>query len=364
MAGRFMQTSVEMVSQDIATRWRPKTQSDKARAARQFQAFVKAVGMSEKIFPSSEQIPTKTKRQTGIEEDALTAFALHRAMLGQSPKGICTTVSHVRTWYETIFKEELGRVGMRAKASPTSQYIQAMKGYYTIKDHSCIKRRPMNRDLVQLVLIESRKSGRDDVGVAVLTAFAGLFRMGELTASEGAYDPIEDMAERDLKFVPNFWNATKVIINMGRSKADQDGARSKLRPRILPVNDNLMSPGRALRDLIAERHGCRQGRTPTLGATPLFQDDSGGQLKMSAVLTQMRRILQRRGGMTAQKASEFGTHSCRIGGATALFQLGATPEVFKHLGGWSSDAYKLYIQVQQSDLMRYARMMCEAPAQL
>jgi hypothetical protein len=273
MAGRFMQTSVEMVSQDIATRWRPKTQSAKARAARQFQAFVKAVGMSETIFPSSEQIPTKTKHQTGVEEDALTAFALHRAMLGQSPKGTCTTVSHVRTWHETIFKEELGRVGTRAKASPTSQCVQAMKGYYTIKDHSCVKRRPMNRGLVKLVLIESRRNGRDDVGVAVLAAFAGLFRMGELAASEGACDPIEDMAERDLQFVPNFWDAKKVIINMGRSKADQDGARSKLRPRILPVDDDLMSPGRALRNLIAERHGCRQGRTPTLGATPLFQDD-------------------------------------------------------------------------------------------
>jgi hypothetical protein len=41
------------------------------------------------------------------------------------------------------------------------------------------------------------------------------------------------------------------------------------------------------------------------------------------VLTQMRRTLQRRGGMTTQEASEFGTHSCRVGGASALFQLGA-----------------------------------------
>jgi hypothetical protein len=271
MAGRFMQTSVEMVSKDIATRWRPKTQSDKARAARQFQAHVKAVGTSGEIFPSSEQIPTKTKRQTGLEEDALKALALHRATLGQSPKGTRATVSHVRTWCETTFKEELGRVGVRARASPTSQCIQAMKGHCTAKDRSCAKRRPVNRDLAKLVLIESRKRGRDDAGVAVLTAFAGLFRVGELAASEGACDPVGDVAERDLKFAPNFWSAKKVIINVGRSKADQDGTRSKSRPRILPVDDALMSPGRALRNLIAERHGRRQGRTPTLGATPCFK---------------------------------------------------------------------------------------------
>jgi hypothetical protein len=112
--------------------------------------------------------------------------------------------------------------------------------------------------------------------VAVLTAHAGLFRMGELTASEGAHNPVEDVAERDLQFLPNFWNANRVVVNLGRSKADQTGARSKLRPRVLPVDDEWMSPGRALRNLLAERHGVREGRTPLLGAAPLFQDSAGG----------------------------------------------------------------------------------------
>jgi hypothetical protein len=58
------------------------------------------------------------------------------------------------------------------------------------------------------------------------------------------------------------------------------------------------------------------------------------------------------------ESMECGTHSFRIGGATKLFQLGVTPEIFKHLGGWSSDAYKLYIQIQQQDLMGFARKMC------
>ena len=95
-----------------------------------------------------------------------------------------------------------------------------------------------------------------------------------------------------------------------------------------------------------------------LGAAPLFQDAAGGQLKMSAVLTGMRKMMMKGGQMSESVALEFGTHSCRIGGATALFQLGATPEVFKHLGGWSSDACKIYVQVQQADLMEYARSMC------
>ena len=114
------------------------------------------------------------------------------------------------------------------------------------------------------MMAEARREQKDDVGVAVLTVRAGLFRMGELTATEGACDPVEDMAERDLAFLPNFWNATRVVVNLGRSKADQTGARSELRPRVLPVDDYWMSPGRALRNLIAERHGIREGRSPVL----------------------------------------------------------------------------------------------------
>jgi hypothetical protein len=358
LQGNVMQTTMEMVAQDIAQRWKPKTQSDKARAAQQLQTFLRAVGMTERIFPASERIPEKTKKQSGVEEDALTAFALHRAMMGQGMKGVGTAVSHARTWHETLFKEELGTVGCKAKASPTSQYIKAMGVCYPVKDHTCKKRRPMTKELVGMVLKEARRQQKDDIGVVVLTAHAGLFRMGELTASEGAYNPAEDMAERDLQFLPNFWNANRVVINLGRSKADQTGARSKLRPRMLPVDDDWMSPGRALRDLLAERHGIREGRTPSLGASPPFQDSSGGQLKMSAVLTGMRRMMQKGGKMSDKDTMDFGTHSCRIGGATAPFQLGATPEVFKHLGGWSSDAHKIYVQVQQADLMGFARSTC------
>jgi hypothetical protein len=72
-----------------------------------------------------------------------------------------------------------------------------------------------------IVMAEARRQQKDDIGVAVLTARAGLFRMGELTATKGAHDPVEDMAERDLAFLPNFWSASRVVVNLGRSKADQ-----------------------------------------------------------------------------------------------------------------------------------------------
>ena len=45
-----------------------------------------------------------------------------------------------------------------------------------------------------------------------------------------------------------------------------------------------------------------------------------------------------------ETASEFGTHSLRIGGATALFAQGATELVIRTMGRWSSDIHRLYVR--------------------
>jgi len=101
--GRVMQTTVEVVASDVALRWRPKTQEAKERAAAKFQAFLTAVGLRDAIFPPSGQTPEKTQHQRGIEEDALTGFAVNRAMAGQGLKGVLGVISHVRTWCEHRF---------------------------------------------------------------------------------------------------------------------------------------------------------------------------------------------------------------------------------------------------------------------
>ena len=361
MAGRVMQTTVEMVAQDAALRWRPKTQADKLRATRNFQAFLVAAGLLEMVFPTDQKVPDKTEHQMGMEEDCLTGHALNRAMAGQGTKGIYTVISHVRTWYETKFHAPLGKVRTSAKCSPTSEYIKSLEVYFPVKDDKCRLRRPMTAELVHKTVIVTQRWGIQDVGVAIATAHAGLYRMGELTATQGSFNPTEDMSENDVEFLPSFWKADRVTIRLGRSKADQRGERSKLRPRVLPVDENdPRSPGRLLRDMLAERHSVRKGRAPSLGARPLFQDRRGGQLKQSAALEKLRKALMAT-GMTKKEAAEFGTHSCRIGGATKLFQLGASPEVIKRMGGWSSEAHRLYVMVQQRDLMDFSRRMCSIP---
>jgi hypothetical protein len=45
-----------------------------------------------------------------------------------------------------------------------------------------------------------------------------------------------------------------------------------------------------------------------------------------------------------ENPTQFGTHSYRIGGATALFAAGADETVIRTMGRWSSDIYQLYVR--------------------
>ena len=48
----------------------------------------------------------------------------------------------------------------------------------------------------------------------------------------------------------------------------------------------------------------------------------------------------RQEGYTAER---FGSHSLRIGGATALYHMGVAVEVIKRCGRWASDAFQGYL---------------------
>ena len=161
--------------------------------------------------------------------------------------------------------------------------------------------------------------------------------------------------KRDVKFAPTFWTATSMTVTIGRTKAEQSGKKGRLRPRILPVEAG--SPAMMVRMMLARRHGVGRGEEPVLQRVPLFQSARKGQLSRDTVMKFMRATLISAGWSTA-RTQRYGTHSCRIGGCTALLLMGATAEVIKEMGGWSSDAYKAYIRLKQHNLMTFSRRMC------
>jgi hypothetical protein len=75
--------------------------------------------------------------------------------------------------------------------------------------------------------------------------------------------------------------------------------------------------------------------------TPLFKLPSTGEaLRDSDVMAWTRAMM----AAVGLDPNEYGTHSYRIAGATALFAQGADPTVIRTMGRWSSDIYRLYVR--------------------
>ena len=87
-------------------------------------------------------------------------------------------------------------------------------------------------------------------------------------------------------------------------------------------------------------------------STPLFRDPATGlAITTEAVRDLVKSLMQRLG----EDPSEFGSHSLRIGGATALFASGASPTVIRTMGRWSSDLYKLYVRASFEQTVAWSR---------
>ena len=366
MTGKFEGTANVVVAEDIINKWAKNTQTGKEIAVRAYRDYLLCVGTTEDFLPSDGSVPVKTDLHLLREERSLCNFAMIRVMSGQKISGVAVYISHFRTWYRTVYDAPYGKVGKKGEGSSiTSQYLKGMESALpTEMELEDERREPVTWELAKMFMenAEYRLQGGErkymDAGVATMVAYAGLFRMGELTSTNSdPFNPDEDLCEANLVFEPTFWTAKRVEIRIGSTKADQSGIRDKDKPRGLPIDPSPFSPGRILRDMLAKRHGCRRGVEPLLGKRPLFQNGRGGQLTRDGVLTFMRAAMKGAGVPEARRL-RFGTHSCRIGGATRLFQLGATPDVFRNMGGWVSDAWKLYVRMGQEDLMQFTRKMC------
>ena len=54
---------------------------------------------------------------------------------------------------------------------------------------------------------------------------------------------------------------------------------------------------------------------------------------------------------------------CRIGGASALFNQGVSPEFIKAIGRWWSGAYLLYIRQMQGMAQKLMVQACSSPCE-
>jgi hypothetical protein len=163
---------------------------------------------------------------------------------------------------------------------------------------------------------------------AFALAFQGLLRGAEFTTDK--FNPSKDMTRADLVSLTD----SRAIVMMRPSK-NMAHLHGKTVPLVIGAGGKFIDAVAELNNLVLVDK-VRASDAPNV---PLFRD---GTRALNA--TTMRRDLQYMMSTVGQEPGQFGLHSLRIGGATALFAAGADPIVIRTMGRWSSDCYRLYVR--------------------
>ena len=93
---------------------------------------------------------------------------------------------------------------------------------------------------------------------------------------------------------------------------------------------------------------------------PLFRRAKGEPLLASQVKT----LLERAAELEGLPVERMGTHSLRIGGASALLHEGVHIELIKRMGRWVSDSFQRYLWESTEDSRNLSRLMAHDTAPL
>ena len=362
-SGQILDRGTAFLRDQAAHRWAAGTNKNRHTAVKQFKAFLAASDMTAVLqnFPVGNQV--KTLECSRKEENLLGVFGMLRVMAGVSMAVAESYIALIRTWYEWYCGSKLGIKGTDGACGGAVNAVRSLREYFPPKDPDAdTGKSPITIEILKALVLAAMAEENFDMAAAMVLAFNGLYRMGEITATGGAFDYRLHLAETDVTFLPSFENATHVSIRIGASKADQDGDTARHHPRVLPVTNDFLSAGRWLQILLRRRFnvGARQP-LPFEAASryrPLFQDGTGSHIKERAVLSFVRRVLVKDNNYSPAAAAKYGTHSFRIGGFTRYFHLGTPIEILKRMGGWSSDAWLAYLRFQRENGMKFSAMMC------
>jgi len=165
---------------------------------------------------------------------------------------------------------------------------------------------------------------------AIVLAFFGLLRVSEFTCS-GVFDPSLHLSPVDISFNSAF---SIMYVNIKGSKTDPFKNGCVVRLAAIPGHE--LCPISAMRRFLSLRG---------YSAGPLFTLSSGGYLTL--------RLVDHFLHLSLPGVPNIGTHSFRIGGASAALAAGASDALIRVMGRWSSDCYNRYIRVSDSQISRF-----------
>ena len=186
-----------------------------------------------------------------------------------------------------------------------------------------------------------------NIRAALAVAFQGLLRSAEY-CNDGKRASIEKLLEK----LPSRADIThldqdKLVFLMCPCK-NMNHLRGKTVPLIIGAGGKYVDAAKEVANML-RIDGVPQSLAH---CTPMFRNpDSGRPLEAD----NMRSVIKALMAHVGEDPTEFGTHSLRIGGATALFAAGATPLVIRTMGRWSSDCYRLYVRACYEASLEWTR---------
>ena len=180
-----------------------------------------------------------------------------------------------------------------------------------------------------------------NVRAMLATCLQGLLR-GREAGCKLQFDPATDVARSDIATC----TGERLAIFMRPAK-NMKHRRGKTVPLVIGAGgefiDAAMEVQRML-ELDPTPEGCQ-------ASTPMFRKADGRAFTTDDIRDIVRQVAYAAG----EDPEEFGAHSLRIGGATALFAAGADPIHIRTMGRWSSDCYRLYVRACFEQTMEWTR---------
>ena len=190
---------------------------------------------------------------------------------------------------------------------------------------------------------QMRKHDQYLYATAICMAYFGCLGGGEVSyPSTSCYHHSKHLTLKDVSIQDN-----TIILQLKQSKTDQLGKGSKI---VIGQSKQAICP-------VKITHRFLQYRQQANHSDVLFRLKDGSLLTRQRLQSVLRESLT----MLNLPAKHFGTHSLRIGSATAAAQAGVPVKIIKALGRWSSDCYRRYIRAPHKSLQELASKLCAPP---
>ena len=250
---------------------------------------------------------------------------------GISPASAAVYWSQVQGWHARDHGIKIA-AGMKLERLP--QMLKGLRRIYgesTPRERRGIAPQALKRAMDKC--LDPANPEHANIRAALATAFSGLLRSAEFALDYGtAWVEAKHLSRADVVSLTE----TDAVVMMHPCK-NMHVLTGKTVPLVLGAGGKYVDAVWELNNLMRVDPVPEHQRK----STPLFRVPStNAPLRTSAVRDWTKALMHAIG----EDPSQFGTHSYRIGGATALFAAGADPTVIRTMGRWSSDCYRLYVR--------------------